>query len=206
LTIIFGTIHIPEEFLPVKMIRSTPKRPPPQSGKEMYDFSILRELRKGKQLSILDVSSQSGVSPAVISKLERNQTLAELETLFKLSRVFGMSATDLLGLAESRTAHKKGATVHRAGGFEFSSIEYGNVRALRGKAPAGAQVSRPEMHRDDYEVCWILSGKVLFRLPTESYALGAGEAIQFDAILDHTYEALEDCELIIIHLRKAKRF
>lgn len=188
------------------MIPSTKKRQPRQSGKEMYDFSILRELRKGKQLSIADVSGQAGVSPAVISKLERNQTVAELETLFKLSRVFGMSATDLLGLAESRTAHKKTAASHQAGGFEFKAIQYGNVRALHGKARAGAKISRPEVHRDDYEVCWILSGKVLFRLPSETYSLGPGDAIQFDAILDHTYEALENCELIIIHLRKDKRF
>lgn len=188
------------------MIRSRSRNPAPQSGKEMYDFSVLRELRKGKRLSIAEVSGQSGVSPAVISKLERNQTVAELETLFKLSRVFGMSATDLLALAESRTAHKKTATVHEAGGFTFQTIQYGNVRALHGSAKAGARVFRPEVHRDDYEVCWVLSGKILFRLPSETHPLGPGEAIQFDAILDHTYEALEDCELIIIHLRKDKRF
>lgn len=188
------------------MIRPSKTPSPTQSGKEMYDFSILRELRKGRQLSIVDVSGQSGVSPAVISKLERNQTVAELETLFKLSRVFGMSATDLLGLAESRTAHKKNATVHEGGGFQFDTIQYGNVRALRGRAAAGAKVSRPEVHRDDYEICWILAGKVLFCLPAETHTLGPGEAIQFDAIFDHTYEALEDCELIIIHLRKGKRF
>lgn len=172
----------------------------------MYDFTVLRDLRKREQLSIADVSSQSGVSPAVISKLERNQTVAELETLFKLSRVFGMSATDLLALAECRTAHKQSATVHGAGGFRFDTIQYANVRALRGRATAGAEVSRPEVHRDDYEVCWVLSGKILFRLPAETHELGPGEAIQFDAILDHTYQALEDCEIIIIHLRKDKRF
>lgn len=172
----------------------------------MYDFTVLRELRKREKLSIATVSSQSGVSPAVISKLERNQTVAELETLFKLSRVFGMSATDLLSLAESRTAHKNTATIHGAGGFEFDTLQYANVRALRGRAKAGAKVSRPEVHRDDYEVCWVLSGKILFRLPSETHQLSAGEAIQFDAILDHTYEAVEDCELVIIHLRKDKRF
>jgi uncharacterized cupin superfamily protein len=117
-----------------------------------------------------------------------------------------MSATDLLGLAESRTAHKAFASGHDAGGFQFKAIQYGNVRALRGTAKAGSKVSRPEVHRDDYEVCWVLSGKILFRLPSENHPLGPGEAIQFDAILDHTYEALEDCELIIIHLRKDKRF
>jgi transcriptional regulator with XRE-family HTH domain len=182
------------------------ERQQPRTGKELYDFTVLRELRKREQLSIADVSSQSGVSPAVISKLERNQTVAELETLFKLSRVFGMSATDLLALAESRTAHKKAATLHGAGGFQFDTLQYANVRALRGRAKAGARVSRPEIHRDDYEVCWVLTGKIRFRLPAETHELSAGEAIQFDAILDHTYEAIEDCEIVIIHLRKDKRF
>ena len=51
----------------------------------LYDFSILRSLRKRSNLTIADVSDKSGVSPAVISKLERNQTSAELETLFRIA-------------------------------------------------------------------------------------------------------------------------
>ncbi len=188
------------------MARPQKKSKNGRNGTAMYDFSILRTLRKNNELSIAQVSGQSGVSPAVISKLERNQTTAELETLFRLSRVFGMSATDLLSLAESRTAHKKSATIHRAGGFTFDSIQYGNVRAQHARAKAGSQLSRPEVHRDDYEVCWVLAGKILFRLPAETHTLGPGDAIQFDAILDHTYEALEDSEILIIHLRKDKRF
>lgn len=188
-------------------MNSPKKRENRASGENLlYDFSVLRELRKSKRLSIAEVSSRCGVSPAVISKLERNQSVAELETLFRLARVFGMSATDLLALAESRTAHKKSATVHRAGGFVFDTIQYANVHVQHARAKAGATISRPEVHRDDYEVCWVLSGKILFRLPAETHTLEPGDAIQFDAILDHTYEALEDCELIIIHLRKDKRF
>lgn len=205
MTIVYECFHTEQELF-VKMKPALTTHTSARFSKEMYDFSVLRELRKREQLSIAEVSRQSGVSPAVISKLERNQTVAELETLFKLSRVFGMSATDLLSLAESRTAHKKTATVHGGGGFQFDTIQYANVRALRGRAQAGAKISRPEVHRDDYEVCWVLSGRVSFRLPAEVHELSAGDAIQFDAILDHTYEAIEDCEIVIIHVRKGKRF
>ena len=172
----------------------------------MFDFSVVRELRKREGMNIAELSRRSGVSAAVISKLERNQTRAELETLFKLSRVFGISATDILSLAESRTAHKQHATRHHAGGFSFREIRYANVRCLSGNAPAGARVSRPEIHRDDYELCWVLRGHVRFSLPNETHELVAGTAIQFDAVLEHTYEALEDCEVLIVHLRKNKRF
>jgi transcriptional regulator with XRE-family HTH domain len=172
----------------------------------MYDFSFLRQLRKRDDLTIGDVSARSGISTAVISKLERNQTRAELETLFKLSRVFGLTTNELVALAESRTSQRANSVKHVAGGFVFREIAYSNVRCLFGAAPKGARVSRPEIHRDDYEVCWVLSGNVRFTLPDERHELTSGEAIQFDAILHHTYEALEDSEIVIIHLRKGKRF
>ena len=73
------------------------------------DFSILRELRKLHQLSIADLSAQSGVSASVISKLERNQTAGEMETCFRLARVFGLTLSDLISLAENRTSHRTAA-------------------------------------------------------------------------------------------------
>ncbi len=172
----------------------------------MYDFSFLRQLRKRDDLTISDVSARSGISAAVISKLERNQTRAELETLFKLSRVFGLTTNELVALAESRTSQRANSVKHMAGGFVFREVAYANVRCMFAAARKGAKVSRPEIHRDDYEVCWVLSGKVRFTLPDERHELTTGVAIQFDAILHHTYEALEDCEIVIIHLRKGKRF
>jgi transcriptional regulator with XRE-family HTH domain len=173
---------------------------------QIYDFSFLRDLRKRDGLTLHAVSARSGISPAVISKLERNQSSAELETLFRLSRVFGMNATEMLYLAESRTAQRAVETSHAGGEFVFREIQYGNVRALYGAAPKNARVSRPEIHRDDYEVCWVLSGKLSIALPHERHQLKSGEAIQFDAILPHTYEALENCQVIVLHLRKGKRF
>ena len=178
----------------------------PQDQAPMFDFSVLRDLRKRDGLSIEQVSKSSGVSTAVISKLERNQTSAELSTLFRLARVFGLNTTDLISLAESRTAHLTKSTSHRSGSFQFKEVAYGNVRLLLGEAPTGAKVSRPEIHADDYEICWVLSGQMAVNLPHESHLISAGGAIQFDAILHHTYEAKEACQFIIAHLRKAKRF
>jgi len=183
-----------------------PKQQQEQRPPAMFDFSVVRELRKREGMSIAELSRSSGVSAAVISKLERNQTQAELETLFKLSRVLGINVTDIIALAESRTAHRENATEHESGGFRFREIRYANIRCLSGHAPAGARVSRPEVHRDDYEVCWVLRGRIRFSLPNETHELTAGCALQFDAILDHTYEALEDSGVLIIHLRKDNRF
>ncbi len=171
-----------------------------------FDFSVLRRLREQHEMTLAALSAASGVSVAVISKLERNQQSAAIDTLFRLGRAFGMSATDLLALAESPFAHRAREKAHKSGAFAFRQVRFANVVALLGHAPGGAAVTRPEIHHDDTEVCWILEGRIRVTLPHEVCELGAGESIQFDAILRHTYEALEDSRLVILHLRKDKRY
>ncbi|MBN1865529.1 MAG: helix-turn-helix domain-containing protein [Victivallales bacterium] len=176
------------------------------SLQRMYDFSVLREIRKGRGLSLSDMSDCSGVSIAVISKLERNQTVADLDTIYRLGRVFGMNPSELLSLAESRSAQKHTARSHKSGDFIFQEVRYGNIRCLYGSGKSGSRVSDPRVHQDDYELCWVLEGRLLFHLPHERTELKSGEAIQFDALLEHSYEALEDSRFLIIHIRKSKRF
>ena len=177
-----------------------------KSETPQFDFSVVRSLREQRELTLADLSAASGVSVAVISKLERNQQSAELDTLYRLARAFGLSTTDLMALAESPLAHRTGEKAYRSGEFKFRQIKYANVVGLLGSAPAGAKVSRPEIHHDDTEVCWVTEGKLRLMLPHEECLLEAGESIQFDAIQQHTYEALADSQFVILHIRKEKRY
>ena len=170
------------------------------------DFSILRELRKQHDLSIAELSARSGVSASVISKLERNQHTAEMETLFRLARVFGVTLSDFISLAENRLSHRVASERYVSGDFIFDRVDYGNMRAMHAVAGTGAKLSTPSLHRDDYELFWVLKGRVRFTLSGEVCELSAGESIQFDALLPHTYETLEKSEIIITHLKKGKRF
>ncbi|HEY4299926.1 MAG TPA: cupin domain-containing protein [Candidatus Didemnitutus sp.] len=171
-----------------------------------FDFSVLRRLRRQHDLTLAELGRAARVSAAVISKLERNRQSAELDTVCRLGRAFGMSATDLLALAEAPLAHRGREASHRAGQFRFREIKFAKVVGLFGTAPAGARLSRPEIHHDDTEVCWVLSGELRVALPDEDHVLAAGECIQFDAIQEHTYEALAEASFVILHLRKEKRF
>jgi transcriptional regulator with XRE-family HTH domain len=173
---------------------------------DKFDFSVLRRLREQHEMTLADLSEASGVSVPVISKLERNQQSAELDTLYRLGRAFGMSTTDLLALTESPLAHRGEEDAHRSGQFKFRQIRFANVVALLGTAPASSKVSRPEIHHDDTEVCWVLEGKLKLSLPHEECVLEAGQCMQFDAIQQHTYESLDESKFIILHLRKDKRY
>lgn len=173
---------------------------------KICDFRVLRDLRKSHELSISELSLSSGVSASVISKLERNQTKAEVDTLFRLARVFRLSLGDLIQLAENRIAHIVNEENYSSGDFKFRRINYGNFRCMRGEAAKGTKLSKPDLHGDDLESCWVLKGKIKINLPNENCILSRGMSIQFDALMPHIYEVLEDCEIIIVHLKKGNRF
>ncbi|MBR1966592.1 MAG: XRE family transcriptional regulator [Lentisphaeria bacterium] len=175
-------------------------------GEKICDFRILRELRKFHKLSIAELSEKSGVSASVISKLERNQTKAEIDTLFRLARVFRLSLGDLITLAENKIAHLVNEENYRSDGFVFRRIRYGNFCCLYGSADKGTKLSKPDLHGDDFETCWVKKGKVKIELPNEVCIVEEGMSVQFDALMPHTYEVLLDCEIIIVHLKKGNRF
>lgn len=170
-----------------------------------YDFTILRNLRKAQGFTIADIAQASGISTAVISRIERNQAVPELDTLARLGKAFGISATDLLGLAEFRTAQITTSQHYVSGGFQMQHINFMNIQCFLGSALSGGTVSRPEVHHNDHEICWVLSGSIEMMLNEERHVLKEGDAIQFDAVLSHTYRALQDCKLLILHIRKGKQ-
>ena len=188
----------------ITLLFSLPRNVPPVAPK--FDFSVLRTLRDQHELTLAALSEASGVSAAVISKLERNQQSAELDTLYRLARAFGLSATDLLAMCESDLAHRTVEKAYRSGDFKFRQVKYANAVVHLGSAPKGAKVNRPEIHHDDTEVCWVTTGRIRLTLPHETLELGAGDSIQFDAIQQHSYESLADSEFVILHLRKDKRY
>jgi transcriptional regulator with XRE-family HTH domain len=170
------------------------------------DFSVVRDLRKRAGMTLDDVSQKSGVSIAGLSKLERNQNMIELDTLYRLARVFGLSATDLLNLAESCSAHCKTAEHYKSGPFDFEKVGFKGIDCFKATAKRGGSLSKPEAHGDEFEICWLHSGRIRITMPRESHELTPGQAIKFDAALAHSYEILEDSSVTIIHLEKTHRF
>jgi transcriptional regulator with XRE-family HTH domain len=183
-----------------------PTVPPAASATPSLDFSVVRDLRKEAGLTLQQVADRSGLSIASLSKLERNQNLVELETLYRLARVFGLTATDLLSLAESRTAQRKSIQRYRSGPFDFEKLSYQGIDVFHATARAGDSLQHPEAHGDEHEICWVRHGRLHVAFTHEQHTLGPGEALQFDAILPHTYRILEDAKLIILHLTKTHRF
>ena len=170
------------------------------------DFSVLRDVRKQAGMTLEELARRSKLSIASLSKLERNQSMVGLDTLFRIARVFGLSASDLLSLAESRTAHIKTIERYQSGPFDFEKLSWQGVELFHASAKVGHSLKHPEAHGDEHEICWVRKGRVHIAFSHEEHTLNPGEAIKFDAVLPHIYEIIEDAELIIAHLTKTHRF
>ncbi len=164
-----------------------------------YDFGILRELRKHRKMTIAELSKRSGVSYVAISKLERNQANPELKTLDRISQALEMPTHNLLALAEQK--HPTRAEEDTCTILEKAECRHVNLDGLRIfviSAPKGAKGHQAEFHKDDYEHCFVLDGKVRVCIRGSEYTLGPGEALSWDCFFDHSYETLEDSEWVAI--------
>ncbi len=70
-----------------------------QNGVCMYDFGIVRELRKREGFTLDEIQARSGVTPAVLSRIERNMAQPELDTLYRLPRACMIVAVTELCIA-----------------------------------------------------------------------------------------------------------
>jgi transcriptional regulator with XRE-family HTH domain len=164
-----------------------------------YDFSVLRVLRKKQGMTIAQLSEKCGVSYVALSKLERNQGNPELKTLDRISRALGLPTHNLLALAERKhpvESREERFTVLETADARFVDLD--GTRMLIVDAPAGANGYGPEFHRDDYERCFVLEGKLRIMIRGSEYILGPGDGLVWDCVFDHNYEALEPSKVVIL--------
>jgi transcriptional regulator with XRE-family HTH domain len=157
-----------------------------------YDFGVLRELRKNRNLTINALSKMCGVSYVALSKLERNQGNPELRTLERIAKALGVSAHHLLALAQNqqpvRVSHQACKVFGKA---DCRYVDLDGTRVLIIHAPKGANGVEAEFHRDDYERCVVLNGRVKVTVSGSEFLLGAGDGLAWDAMFDHQYSMME---------------
>ena len=169
-----------------------------------YDFSIIRHIRKKMGLTIYGLSEKCNVSYVALSKLERNLGNPELKTLDKIARALDLPTHNLLALAEhDRPQIVKAKNLIDEHGFNVNRVKYDRLRVAYITGTAGMVATAEHRHQDDYEICFVLSGKVRLHLRNSVYEIEAGQAVRFDCIFEHHYEVLED--VVFIHILITKR-
>jgi transcriptional regulator with XRE-family HTH domain len=163
----------------------------------------LRRLRLRKSMGLLELSKHTGLSPALLSKLERDVMHPTLPTLMRIAMVFSVGLEyffnpeprpvleivrkkDRLLFPESPDAAQVA--------YHFESLDFPVPnRALNSYLaefePVEAEHGRLHEH-PGIEFLYLVSGRLELRIGAGKHELAEGDAIYFDSTVPHGYRRI----------------
>lgn len=163
--------------------------------------SKLRALRLRKKLGLVELGRHTGLSPALLSKLERGKMFPTLATLLRIAMVFSV---ELDYFFADHRKHRALAIVRRAArlrfpeapgrrdpAFHFESLTFPVAEPkceayLATFHPVAQGKARPHEH-PGVEVIYVLSGELGVTVETSEHLLESGDAMYFDSSVPHSY-------------------
>lgn len=151
--------------------------------------ATLVSARLARDLSASALAERSGVSRAMIGKIERGQAQPTAALLGRLSAALGMTLSELLARAE-RDDHR---LVRAADQPTWTDPDTGYRRRavspsgaplelVEVELPARAEVSYPaDSYTFVHHLIWMLDGRLHFREGDVVHELGAGDCLQLGA-------------------------
>jgi transcriptional regulator with XRE-family HTH domain len=171
---------------------------------ELHRYEIgakLRALRLKKKLGLVELGRHTGLSPALLSKLERGKMFPTLQTLLRIAMVFSV---DLDYFFADHRKHRAFAIVRRSArlrfpeapgrrdpAYHFESLTF-PVAEPKCEAyvatfhPVADGKARPHEHAG-VETIYVLAGELGITVENAEHTLESGDAMYFDASVPHSY-------------------
>lgn len=179
----------------------------------------IRQERESRGWSLTALASRSGVSRAMINKVERGQASPTAALLGRLSGAFGLSLSTLLARTEQQQVQR---LVRAAEQAHWQDPATGYIRRQVAPAPGsdlpldlvhvalppGASVSFPaSAYAIGQHLVWVLSGELSFTEGAQTYTLAAGDSLELGTPCDCTYSnrRRRTCTYAVIVLRPPGR-
>jgi len=174
----------------------------------------LRALRLKKKIGLVELGRHTGLSAAMLSKVERGKLYPTLPTLLRIALVFSVGLEYFFSddqkrrvLAIVRRADRKRFPEHPDGrdiSFYFESLDFAAVERKLNAYYAEFQhlspgKARPH-HHPGVEFLSVLRGKLEMHIGTEDYVLDSGDSIYFDSTIAHSYRRVSQkpCSAIVV--------
>lgn len=182
-------------------------------GLRAYDVAgKLRALRLRKKLRLVELARHTGLSAAMLSKLERGRLFPTLPTLLRIALVFGVGLDHFFASSASRKSlgivrrRERTRFAERLGGrdaaWEFECLDFAATeRKLNAYLSIFHDVARPRAHQHDGgEFIHVLKGALLLKIAGDEHTLHDGDSIYFDASQPHAYSSAgaRACEAIVV--------
>lgn len=153
----------------------------------------IRTLRGELQLTLQAVADRTGLSPSMISMIERAQTSPSIGTLVAISSALGVRVGDLFDFEhgprlEPVLRHQDQDKVTTPTGVEHRAAVVALAQGLGvniNEYAVGAASAEDQLHHTGFECGVVLEGTLLVEVGDESYVLGPGDSIAYDSALPH---------------------
>ena len=177
-----------------------------------YDFSLIRSLRKEKHYSLRQFARKCGLTLPTVLSLENGKGVPSLNSLSTVAEALGFSLHHLLQMCQRKKVRRNTATLVEKSSWAPLAhvkngryINCGKMRLFWMKVDPRDSLDSTFEHSDFVEVCCVLSGELAIHIDHQTHRLVANETLHFDASSDHSYQFLEPCELLLLHLPKDSR-
>ena len=183
----------------------------------LNDYGIgdrIRGLRLKKKMGLVELGNHTGLSPALLSKIERGRMFPTLPTLLRIALVFGVGlefffagARDKPLVAVVRRSdrvqlpERPGA---REVAYRFESLDYPATERrfncyYAEFFPAAPERLRPHEH-PGVEFIYTIEGALSVHVGAEEHVLSAGDSMYFDSTVPHAYRRSggRQCRAVVV--------
>jgi transcriptional regulator with XRE-family HTH domain len=161
----------------------------------------LRSLRLKKKLGLVQLGEHTGLSPALLSKLERGKLFPTLPTLLRIALVFSVGLDHFF--TDEQNRHSVGVVRRKdrlrfpekpgltEPAYTFESLDFlANERKLNAYLAEFHTLAddklRPHQHPGG-EVIYVIEGCLEIRIAGATYQLDEGDSMYFDPVVPHSY-------------------
>ncbi|MEV7969486.1 XRE family transcriptional regulator [Sphaerisporangium sp. NPDC088356] len=169
----------------------------------------LRALRRQRDITLADLSAETGISVSTLSRLESGQRRPNLELLLPLAKAHGVPLDELVGAPPTGDPriHMRPITRHGRTMVPLTG-RAGGLQAYKQVIPADRhpQTPDPQVH-EGYEWLYVLNGRLRLVLGEQDLVLFPGEAAEFDTRVPHWFGSVgsEPVEFLCLFGRQGER-
>ena len=186
-----------------------------REGLEAYAIGPkIRAIRLKKKIGLVELGRHTGLSAAMLSKIERGELFPTLPTLLRIALVFGVGLDYFFsgsrekpvvgvvrGKERIRFPEKPGS---RDIAYEFESLDYEAVERRLNSYYVDFHAVPPEKVRPHQhsggEFIYVLAGTLALSIGGEEYLLEPRDSIYFDPTVPHGYRRAggKSCSAIVV--------
>ena len=176
---------------------------------ELKDLNLgqkIKSLRQRQGLSLPQVAEKAGLSEPLMAQIEGEVVAPPVATLLKISRALNVNIGYFF---QDQDAEKRAVIVPRNErkkvfrriheepskvGYYYESLAYPKADKHMEPFHVTFEVKKKEdlifFNHEGEEFIYVLDGQLEFNYEDETYALGTGDSLYFDASLPHAFRAV----------------